>query len=111
MSHYIPERLAPRFSKARLKSQPTTWVFEKAGLVPSVASQQITAIAADHVLSRELGVSIGAPILSIRRAVRDSKGALLEYHEVFYDPESISVQMEVQREKGNRDSVRWRPVR
>lgn len=111
MSHYIPERLAPRFSKARLKNQPTTLVFEKAGLVPSVASQQITAIAADHVLSRELGMNIGAPVLAIHRAVRDSRGALLEYHEVFHDPESITLQMEVQRDKGKRDHVRWRPVR
>ncbi len=112
ISHYIPERYAARFAKARLKGHPTTVVFEKAGLVPTVGSQQVTAIAADHVLSRELAVNIGAPVLAIRRMVRDAKGTLLDYHEVFFDPESITVQMEVQRErKGGRDKVHWRPVR
>ena len=111
ISHYIPERHAARFARAQLKNLPTTVIFEKARLVPSVGSQQITAIAADHVLSRELGVNIGAPVLSIRRTVRDAKGTLLEYHEVFYDPDSIIVQMDVQRDKGGKGGMRWRPVR
>jgi GntR family transcriptional regulator len=110
INHYIVERYAPHFTKNRLKGQLTVFVFEKSGLVPSVGNQQITAIAADHVLSRELGLNIGAPVLAIRRSVRNSKGALLEYHEAYYDPDSITVQMEVHREKVGRDSTRWRPV-
>ncbi len=110
ISHYILERLAPRFARAHLTNQPTTLVFEKAGLVPAVGSQQISAVAADHVLSRELGVGIGAPVLVIRRTVRDTRGALLEYYELFYNPESVTVQMDVKRVKGGRGSARWRPV-
>lgn len=106
ISHYIPERLAKILSKARLKSVPTVFLFEKARMVPTVGEQQITAIAADHVFSRELSVSIGAPLLAIRRRVRDAKGNILEYHEGVYDPEMYSVQMEVHREKVGKSGMR-----
>ncbi len=111
ITHYLPERHAALFAKSRLKSQPTIFVFEKAGITPARGDQQITATAADHVFSRELAVNIGAPLLAIHRAMRDAKGAVLEYHEALYDPEFITVQMEVQREKVGKDGFRWRPVR
>lgn len=109
ISHYILERHAALFSKSRLTSQPTIFVFEKAGMVPTLGNQQITAIAADHVFSRELAVNIGAPLLAIRRSMRDARSVLLEYHEAIYDPEFITVQMEVHREKVGKHGVRWAP--
>lgn len=110
ISHYIPERYAAHFARSKLKHTPTYFIFRQAGLVSSIGNREITAVAADHVLSHELGLNIGAPILAMRLTVRESKGKLLEYHEAFYNPESITVQMEVHREKVGRDSARWSPT-
>ena len=90
---------------------PTVLLFEKIGLIPSIGDQEITAIAADHIFSRELSVNIGAPLLAIRRSVRDRHGTLLEYHEAFYDPELYTVQMQVHRERVGKRGMRWRPTR
>lgn len=111
ISHYVPERLAKRLPKSRLRSIPTVLLFEKIGLIPSIGDQEITAIAADHIFSRELSVNIGAPLLAIRRSVRDRHGTLLEYHEAFYDPELYTVQMQVHRERVGKRGMRWRPAR
>ncbi|MBV6422721.1 MAG: Mannosyl-D-glycerate transport/metabolism system repressor MngR [Steroidobacteraceae bacterium] len=110
INHYIQERQAKRFSKSVLRKSPAIFVFEKAGMVPTLGNQQVTAIAADHVFSRELAVNIGAPLLAIRRSVRDAHGMLLEYHEAFYDPEVYSLHMEVHRERVGKSGMRWRPV-
>jgi len=111
ISHYIPERLVKLLPKAQLKSVPPIFLFEKKGMVPTIGDQEVTAVAADHVFSRELAVNIGAPLLAIRRSVRDSRGTLLEYHEAFYDPEVYSVQMQVRRERVGKSGMRWRPGR
>lgn len=110
ISHYVPERLAKRLPKAQLRSTPTVLLFEKAGMIPKIGEQEVTAIAADHVFSRELSVNIGAPLLAIRRSIRDRHGTLLEYHEAFYDPEMYTVQMQVHRERVGKRGMRWRPV-
>jgi GntR family transcriptional regulator len=111
ISHYIPERLSNILSKAQIKSVPPIFLFEKKGMVPTIGDQEVTAVAADHVLSRELAVNIGAPLLAIRRSVRDSHGTLLEYHEAFYDPDLYTLQMQVHREKVGKSGMRWRPGR
>lgn len=111
ISHYIPERLVKLLPKAQLKSVPPIFLFEKKGMVPTIGDQEVTAVAADHVFSRELAVNIGAPLLAIRRSVRDNRGTLLEYHEAFYDPELYTMHMQVHRERVGKSGMRWRPGR
>lgn len=52
---------------------------ERAGVVPARSVDEFTAVAADTVMARRLGVQTGTPLLRRKRIIYDSQGKAIEY--------------------------------
>lgn len=111
LSHFIPEALAPLVSPRKLGNKPTIVAFDDAGRKPIFDEQLITCIAADRLMAQSLKVALGAPLLVIRRYVRDQNKKVLEFQEAVYRPDRYTVNTIVWRETvGGEPSGHYRAV-
>ncbi len=75
---HVPEDIGRTFDAADLAARPILSLFERAGVAPASAEQVVSATLADMVVAERLGIDVGAPLLRIRRVVRDDRGRAIE---------------------------------
>lgn len=75
---HVPEEIGRKFDADDLASAPILSLFERAGVAPANAEQTVSATLADMVVAERLGVDVGAPLLRIRRIVRDDRDRAIE---------------------------------
>lgn len=110
LTHYVPKPLAALLSKSKLGNKATIVAFDDAGHKPMFGEQMVTCVAADRVLARALRVPLGAPLLVVRRYVRDQHDAVLEFQEGIYRPDLYTVRTYVSREDVGERGLRWAPA-
>lgn len=98
--HWIPERLAPLFTRRRLGNRTTAVAFEVAGIEVAGGERWIGAIAAHARLARTLAVPAGTALLQAQRFIRCAQGRMIEFQEVLYRPDLYRVRM----------AIEWREV-
>ncbi|MEM9551409.1 MAG: GntR family transcriptional regulator [Pseudomonadota bacterium] len=93
----VPEEIGARIAGQDMSRTPLLLLLEEAGVAVDAAHQTITATIADPEVSVALGVPAGAPLIDVRRTVRDIGGRAVEYIRILYRPEHYRFEMEMRR--------------
>jgi len=97
LTTYLPADLGRAFKRNHLTDQAALRLLEKSGIEVATAEQTITASLAEAVTADALEVKQGAPLLRIRRVVRDTSDRVVEYIVGLYRPDQFQYGMSLQR--------------
>jgi GntR family transcriptional regulator len=95
----VPERIGRAYSAKALASTPIIDLIERAGVVVGAAEQSISATLADSLIASRLKVGVGAPLLLMKRCVKDTSGKPAQYIEILYRPDRFEYRMSLTREQ------------
>jgi GntR family transcriptional regulator len=104
----VPESVAARISEADMATTPLFVLLERAGVALARARQTVSATLADREVAEALEVAVGAPLISVTRAVFDAKGAGVEHLVALYRPDRYRFEMELAR-VGDGEARHWEP--
>jgi GntR family transcriptional regulator len=96
---YVPERIGRAYNAKDLASTPIIDLIERAGVVVGAAEQSISATLADSLIASRLKVGVGAPLLLMKRCVKDTSGKPAQYIEILYRPDRFEYRMSLTREQ------------
>ena len=82
---------------------------ERSGVKVDAAHQTVSATLASPDVAEVLGVSVGAPLLSLDRVVTDAEGRGVEYLSALYRPDMFKLEMALTR-VGDGKARHWEPV-
>ncbi len=105
---YVREDIGRTFDAGDLAETPLLRLIEMAGVKIGGAGQRVSASAADHTVATLLEVDIGAPLLSIKRVVRDEEGSAIERIRALYRPDMYEFELDLTLSNGP-DGTLWRP--
>lgn len=109
LTTYVPEDIARGYDEADLATQPLFRLLERSGVHIEGAQQSVTAALATPDVAEALAVSVGSPLLSLRRTVWDASGRGVEYLAALYRPDLFRLDMTLSR-VGTGDARHWEPV-
>lgn len=109
LTTHVPESIANNYSEADLASTPLLRLLERGGVNIGGADQSVTATLASPDVAAALDVSVGAPLLSLTRIVRDASGQGVEYLAALYRPDLFRLEMSLAR-VGHGPQRHWEPV-
>jgi GntR family transcriptional regulator len=104
---HVPADIAAAFKPGDLAHTPLLELLERAGREAVEAEQWITACPAEPHIARALGIASGAPLLEIRRVMRDGDGHGVEVLHGYYRPERFQHHMKLAARR-RRGRVEWR---
>lgn len=94
---YVPADLGRCYESHHLIDQAVLTLLEKNGVEVAKADQTISATLAEAVTAEALEVKQGAPLLRIRRIVRDKTNRVVEYIVGLYRPDNFQYSMSLSR--------------
>nr|WP_109565414.1 GntR family transcriptional regulator [Jannaschia seohaensis] len=109
LTTYVPEEISSHYDETDLAQSPLLQLLERSGTRIEAAAQSVTATAATPDVAEALGVTLGAPLLSLTRTVRDAGGRGVEYLSALYVPELFRLDMTLSRVRDGGEG-HWRPV-
>lgn len=109
LTTHVPDDLARSYDETDLANQPLFRLLERAGVRVDGAHQSVSAALAAPDVAKALGVSVGSPLLSLRRTVWDEAGRGVEYLAALYRPDLFRLEMTLSR-VGTGDGRHWEPV-
>lgn len=109
LTTHVPAAIAESYDEADLATQPLFRLLERSGVLVDSATQSVSATLATPDVAVALGVSVGAPLLSLRRVVKDTEGRGVEYLSALYRPDLFRLEMTLAR-IGAGDNRHWEPV-
>ena len=109
LTTWVPEEIAQNYTEAELATTPLFRLLERSGVKVDAAQQTVSATLASPDVAEVLGLSIGAPLLSLDRVVRDAKGRGVEYLSALYRPDMFRLEMSLNH-VGAGEGRHWEPV-
>lgn len=109
LTTYVPEEIAANYTEADLATKPLFRLLERSGVRIERAHQSVSATLATPDVAEVLELSVGAPLLALRRVVLDSKGRGVEYLSALYRPDLFRLEMSLHR-VGTDETRHWEPV-
>lgn len=109
LTTHVPADIAETYDETDLATQPLFRLLERSGVVVDSATQSVSATLATPDVAEALGISVGSPLLSLRRIVRDADGRGVEYLSALYRPDLFRLEMKLAR-IGAGDNRHWEPV-
>lgn len=109
LTTYVPEEIARSYDETDLAAQPLFRLLERSGVQIDGAQQSVTAALAAPDVADALTVSVGSPLLSLRRTVWDASGRGVEYLSALYRPDLFRLEMALSR-VGTGEARHWEPV-
>ena len=109
LTTHVPSDIAASYDEADLATQPLFRLLERSGVTVDSATQSVSATLATPDVAKALGIPVGAPLLSLRRVVRDSTGHGVEFLSALYRPDLFRLEMTLAR-TGAGDNRHWEPV-
>ncbi len=109
LTTHVPADIAESYDETDLATQPLFRLLERSGVQVDSATQSLSAALATPDVADALGISVGAPLLSLRRVVRDIEGRGVEYLSALYRPDLFRLEMTLAR-IGAGDNRHWEPV-
>ncbi|MEJ8473798.1 GntR family transcriptional regulator [Roseibium algae] len=103
---YVPADIGRQYERSDLDAKPLLLLLERAGVDVRSARQTISATLADSEAADALSVHAGAPLIEVRRVVRDSRERPVEYIRVLYRPDLYHFEMSMRR-VSEEDGPRW----
>lgn len=95
---WLPERVAAVLPLNAIGDHPVVTLLERAGVRPTSADQTLSAKLADDRTAAMLQTEIGAPIISLRRTVRDGEGTPILHQQSAYHPDRYEYHMLLTRD-------------
>lgn len=109
LTTHVPADIVQSYDEADLATQPLFRLLERSGVVVNSAEQTVSAILAAPDVAEALSVSVGSPLLSLRRVVHDADGRGVEYLSALYCPDLFRLEMTLER-IGVGENRQWQPV-
>jgi len=109
LTTYVPEGIATSYTEADLATTPLFRLLERSGVRIARAHQSVSATLAAPDVAEALELSIGAPLLSLRRVVLDEEGGGVEFLSALYRPDLFRLEMSLNR-VGSDERRHWEPV-
>lgn len=109
LTTHVPADIAESYTEADLATQPLFRLLERSGVLVESATQSVSAALATPEVAAALQVSVGAPLLSLQRVVRDKAGRGVEHLSALYRPDLFRLEMKLAR-IGAGDNRHWEPV-
>jgi GntR family transcriptional regulator len=103
---YVPRDIGLQYDREDLNAKPLLHLLERAGVEVASARQTISATVADPDVAGALSIHAGAPLIEVRRVVRDSSGRPVEYIRVLYRPDLYRFEMSMRRVR-EKEGMRW----
>lgn len=102
----VPEAIGRTFESRDLETTPLLHLLERAGMVPTSATQEVSAVLASPDMAEALETDTGAPLLALTRVVKGADGRGIEYLQAYYRPDRYRLRMDLTR---SREEGEWRP--
>ena len=109
LTTYVPEDIAVNYTESDLATTPLFRLLERSGVSIERAHQSVSATLAAPDVAEVLGLSVGAPLLALRRVVQDAEGRGVEYLSALYRPDMFRLEMALHR-VGSDETRHWEPV-
>lgn len=103
---YVPSDIGRNFDADDLNAMPLLHLLERAGVNVASARQSISATMADPGVASALSIAPGAPLIEVRRVVRDAADRPVEYLRVLYRPDLYRFEMSMRRVRET-EGMRW----
>lgn len=103
---YVPADIGRQYDREDLNRYPLLQLLERAGVDVASARQTISAALADDFVASALDVNPGAPLIDVRRIVRDVRERPIEFIRVLYRPDLYRFEMSMRRVR-EKDGARW----
>ena len=103
---YVPADIGRQFDRDDLNTRPLLQLLVLAGVDVASARQTISATIADAEVASALSIHAGAPLIEVRRVVRDGSDRPVEYIRVLYRPDVYRFEMSMHRVR-EREGMRW----
>ena len=97
---WVPDDIGALIAGQDMSQTPLLLLLEEAGVDVNAAHQTITATVADAEVAMALDIPAGAPLIELRRIVRDSDGRAVEFIKVLYRPDVYRFEMAMRRVEG-----------
>jgi GntR family transcriptional regulator len=103
---YVPAQIGARLTRRQLAQQVVSNALDALGMTPATAEQTTTAILADALTARHLGVELASALLCIHRLIRDDSGGAIEHqsHAFRADLSPLRSQVAIER---TASGLRW----
>lgn len=106
---HVPARHAGLLDPERPGDEPVIRQLDRAGIIAEQAEQIITAVAADAMMARHLGIAEHAPLIAMRRLMLDAERRPVLHQESLYTPERFEYRMTLTRMSVG-PAARWTPI-
>ena len=103
---YVPSVIGRQYDREDLNRRPLLNLLERAGVDVASARQTISAAVADAQVATVLSVHAGAPLIEVRRVVKDAANRPVEYIRVLYRPDLYRLEMSMRRVR-EKEGMRW----
>lgn len=103
---YVPADIGRQYGRDDLNVTPLLHLLERAGVDVASARQTISATLADAEVAANLSIHAGAPLIEVRRVVRDRSERPVEYIRVLYRPDLYHFEMSMRRVR-EESGFRW----
>lgn len=103
---YVPADIGRQYDRDDLNVKPLLHLLERAGVSVASARQTISASIADSEVAGALSIHAGAPLIEVRRVVRDASARPVEYIRVLYRPDLYRFEMSMRRVPA-KEGMRW----
>jgi GntR family transcriptional regulator len=103
---YVPSEIGRQYDRDDLNRRPLLHLLERAGVEVTSARQTISATVADSEVATALSTHAGAPLIEVRRVVRDAGDRPVEYIRVLYRPDLYRFEMSMRRVR-EKEGMRW----
>jgi GntR family transcriptional regulator len=94
---YVPAEVARAFGRRDLAAKPMLQLLEESGVQVTEGEQTISAQLADHRAAEVLEVSVGSPLLAVRRVVYGPKRRPVQLLFGLYRPDRYEYRMHLSR--------------
>jgi GntR family transcriptional regulator len=96
LTTFVPSSVA-RFSRKELAAKPMLRLLEEAGVSVAGADQTVSARLSDPAIAPLLNLTLGSPLLSVRRVVYDESGRPVQLLHGLYRPDRYHYRMHLTR--------------
>ncbi|MEX3007765.1 GntR family transcriptional regulator [Hoeflea sp. TYP-13] len=94
---FVPQDIGSKYDRDDLNTKPLLHLLERAGVDVASARQTISATICDSEVAGVLESPAGAPLIEVRRVVRDRNDRPVEYIRVLYRPDLYHFEMSMRR--------------
>lgn len=107
---FVPESLGRQLTRRQLTQHTVLMALHDLGIVADSAEQITTAITADAMSARHLGVDTASALLCIHRLIRDAEGHAIEHQSHYFRPDRCHLQASLSLDRSGGD-LRWQDAK